>query len=940
MNRFLAALPGRRCAPFVGAIALACSCSATVAHAAPQAWSQLLSARDPARITAFGEGDRLPGFARDPAGSVRAWLALQRPDAVRPGIDTLIVTEQRHWQGAELFRIEQWSAGLPVLDAEARVLVAADGRILGVVGRLYDRLAPSAAGREAAPARAWAGADWARGAHLEAVQRALARTSAGDRVVDLVSLRDAAGVPRRIVADAADGRRWRDEESAAHAVGRVYGRDGADSLRDVPLERLGGDGSQLIGRAMRVERLGAPVLSRPDGDFRFTPSDPDTTPFDQVQAYDAADHYLHEMIAPLGPLGNNDTIVVRVHVPLYPSVATTTGRFVQMGEPIPGFSRDPVKGRDIMTHEVQHAVTFSFGVHNTGPNREAAALHEALSDYFAASYTNDAAIGEWVYPLFPNGVTRVRTDPAVFCYANYDHVSFGGVATGSPWANGMILSSALWDLRDRIGRSADSLVFESLALLPSEPVWGQFATALLLADRTVHGGRFADAIVQVCSARGIIGQVDVLVNGPRRLSPGAAGDYHLSATGLVGQAVWSVVRYHDAAPEETPVVIATGDSVRVREDDDFELRIASASAWGDSVRVAFRVDVRPPQAAILGPTTVVRADTITFRATVQGAGALSRIWWLFPTGGVNRVLGFADSVRVASASPYQLKLEVSDVLGRTVSAFLNVRPIDARLEGPVSLAPGASGEYALFVNGLNVTTATSWETRPWCDGAPCGAWQPLTARSAAMWRPEHDGEVRASYDVPGAGTLRESLFVNVDLPAVLIAGPFAPADGGTGSEYHAVVRGLPTQQLRWFRRAQPGGAEALAGEGRTFVLRDGEACALRLESTDKLGRVANVGAEIDADGTLRIPGLATAVSLRLATSASGEQTLVYAFPAGDRARVVLYDIAGREIARLADGTANAGSHAVRVPKGLAPGVYLARFTWRERALSQRVLIVP
>ena len=49
--------------------------------------------------------------------------------------------------------------------------------------------------------------------------------------------------------------------------------------------------------------------------------------------------------------------------------------------------------------------------------------------------------------------------------ANYDKLAFAGAPASTSWANGMILSSALWDLRGAIGAAADSLVLESMDYL-------------------------------------------------------------------------------------------------------------------------------------------------------------------------------------------------------------------------------------------------------------------------------------------------------------------------------------------------------------------------------------------------------------------------------------------------------------------------------------------
>ncbi len=65
----------------------------------------------------------------------------------------------------------------------------------------------------------------------------------------------------------------------------------------------------------------------------------------------------------------------------------------------------------------------------------------------------------------------------------------------------------------------------------------------------------------------------------------------------------------------------------------------------------------------------------------------------------------------------------------------------------------------------------------------------------------------------------------------------------------------------------------------------------------------------------------------------------YEVPAGP-VRLALYDVLGREVAVLEDGPVAAGSHRASVAAGsLAPGVYVARLTSADRALTRTVTIV-
>jgi minor extracellular serine protease Vpr len=69
-------------------------------------------------------------------------------------------------------------------------------------------------------------------------------------------------------------------------------------------------------------------------------------------------------------------------------------------------------------------------------------------------------------------------------------------------------------------------------------------------------------------------------------------------------------------------------------------------------------------------------------------------------------------------------------------------------------------------------------------------------------------------------------------------------------------------------------------------------------------------------------------------------TLPFELPAPGLARLAVYDVLGREVARLVDGPLPAGRHTARLEGGaLASGVYLVRLEAGGEALTRRVLLV-
>ena len=458
-----------------------------------------------------GASFALAGGRVSPAAAAQAWVTSQSAAfGLQAGVDEArLEREEPLAGGGRRVLLRQFWRGLPVVGADARAIVDGEGRLRFVAAGFARELgAPRepAIAREQAVARA---AD-ATGTALERpgsrATLGVQRRADGDHLVWTVAFTRADGSPGTAIVDAVNGDVLDVDAGIAHAVVRVYPTDPRQPLAELELRRL------LPGPPLRSNTFGIddalypPVVPVDPDDYRLTPDNP---AFDQVNLYWHVDHYLHDFLAPLGYPGPPDSLIVRLHFPLNPEVARTSENVITFGGPIPGFCREPSRAHDIVYHELTHAVLYGFGIQPGGPHREANALHEGLADYFTAALTGDPAIGEWAYLTFPDGVTRLDQLAPPWDYAHYDRVAYGGGGLSSPWANGMILGSGLWDLRRQIGAASDSIVLESLVYLPTVPDWSQFANAMLQADLDHHGGRFSNAIVQQFVHRKIIGDAAV-----------------------------------------------------------------------------------------------------------------------------------------------------------------------------------------------------------------------------------------------------------------------------------------------------------------------------------------------------------------------------------------------------------------------------------------------
>ena len=891
------------------------------------------------------------GLARltgDPIVALRSRLGAAFGSQWRPGVDSLDILPLPDFHGLHRLRVRQFWNGLPVLEREGLVVSDAGGAIHSAFGRLAPGIAPEVPATEMTETAARLRALTLRGADARTSRvtatRLVARAGERDRIAWAIELHDAVtGEARRVLIDAASASVLRDECLSAHAVGTVCDADPRGGYHDVTLERLAGGGTSLRADKLGVvPAAGYPVVS-PTGDFRFTPTTPDTTAFDQVNAYHHADAFLHGFLEPLGYVPHYDSLVVRVQAPLYPSVALTTENYVALGNPIPGYANDVAKGQDEIGHELQHTVTYGFGIQPTGFHREASALHEALSDYMAAAWTGDPSLGEWVYIPYPGGVTRVDLPSDTFRYTNYDHVRFGGVEAGTGWANSMILSGALWALRTAIGRSADSLALEALAYLPREPLWSDFADAMLVADRDHHGGRLHRAILAPLREREILGSSTAGLAGPDALAPGQTGWWNVHAISAAGVPRWEVQHYRDALPFGPAETVGFGASLHYGDMHDFELKVVVPGEWTDSLSATTFVSVESPAIAIVGPHVAAHGIALSYHSIKQGAGPLTVTWWRtrFIDGAPRtELLGFSDSLTLQADAAFRLEAKVSDGLGRSARAAIDVNWLSVDTVLPATLRRGERATLQAVISGAALRPEIRWDRRDWADGAPAGDWTLLARGVTASFVPQHDLEVRCEASVDSVVVYERQGFVNVDLPDVSLGGPLVPEGAGGGLEFFAQWRGLPTQTFRWFARGLENGAlERELGIGTRLRVTERPPYVLRVASLDKLGRGSTSAAIVNADGVMSTPGVPMPLRLEVVRSAQAAPSLLFTMPYPSRVHVGLFDVAGREVAVLADGSWPAGARARALPAGLPQGLYLARAVWDGPALTRRVVVL-
>lgn len=868
--------------------------------------------------------------------AVAAWCgrAPGVPDANGASFEVLGVMRDR---GVTHVLIGRRWQGFRVVPERVRLSFSGDGRLLLAAGSFSPLPSELAATRIDALAACGSAARSGRGEPLGGDAEAVVHADrAGARRAWRVPCAEGGTGAAAVIVDATTGEAIDSESPPVHAACLAYDPDPRSPLAEHDLPWLAGDGSWLRTPWMIVEGAQQERLFRPDGDFRVVPTTPDTTMFDHGNAAWQVGRYLHGFLAHLGYPGPPDTIVVRVKLDLSPYVAVTTGRFVLIGNPVAGFTGDAGKAADLMLHEAQHAVTNGFGIEGAGEHREANALHEGLSDYMAAAATGDPAIGEWLYLPYPSGATRVDMPASEFRFENYDFVRFGSASVGTSWANSMIISGALWDLRGTIGESADSLVLEALPFLSPRPMFAEFANALIVADRTFHAGRFVDAIRAAMTGRGIRSALAIVLDGPLLLAPGQAGTFRVRPTGLAsGAAAW-FTRSVDAAgvPGEW-VSAGSGDSISAGSDGDFDVRVTLAGIWGDTASAVQSVSVTPPLSWIEAPPVLPAGRPARLHAGTRGVAPFTYSWFV-QVGGNWLPAGSNADLQLTPTSTMRLRVAVRDQLGRTSGAEARIRTVRATLTAPSRALPGAPVEASVSVDTLVVGLRVAWWLRRWCNGAPCAApAESIGAADTTSFAIAEDARLTAVLTLPWGTSFAESTLVIRNAPTIAVQGPVAV---GAAISYSATTTTVAASWFDWFLRpGSPSAQPQYIGTGPTILVSTAPPWGLTARVTDMYGRAADttvvfLGKVVDAES-------GAAFALAVSRAADGFELRLSAPRAGP-ARVDVLDVAGRRVASPWSGVLDGQGRSVRwAADGAASGLYFVRLAWGDRTMVRRIALV-
>jgi len=316
---------------------------------------------------------------------------------------------------------------------------------------------------------------------------------------------DGSGGPVEVEAilDQATGAVVAVRDARLHAVGSAQVFDpnpiassGLADLRDgdptanfrvwVDLERLDGQG-QLHGHHVEVNSDREPRANSSDLVFDYLPYDPR---FEEAMAYYHGDSSL-ELVDSYGFMGLFAVpLLIRVHgTQLDNSWYSRRSKEIVFGDG----GVDDAEDADIIIHESGHAIHDALA-----PGFEGAdmfAISEGFSDFWAASMTGDACVGDWDATSYSPPCLRSTDNTAIYPQD----------LTASPHRNGLIFGGLFWDLRNAIGKAnSERLALSTLVELGPRGQWDRVGASVLRA--AVRLNLDADPISRILVGRGLLDQ--------------------------------------------------------------------------------------------------------------------------------------------------------------------------------------------------------------------------------------------------------------------------------------------------------------------------------------------------------------------------------------------------------------------------------------------------
>jgi Zn-dependent metalloprotease len=167
--------------------------------------------------------------------------------------------------------------------------------------------------------------------------------------------------------------------------------------------------------------------------------------------------------------------------------------------------RDSSLDGDIVHHEYGHGVSNRLvgGPQNTTclSGVQSGALGEGWSDYWAITFYNNGAVGDYSTGN-PNGIRRAKyAVPAASVHDSYADLGVGGFQVHR---DGEVWAATLWDLRTQLGSSkTNRLVEQGMKYTTCSPSFLNARDGILQADQNLNGGANVCKIWTVFAGHGM-----------------------------------------------------------------------------------------------------------------------------------------------------------------------------------------------------------------------------------------------------------------------------------------------------------------------------------------------------------------------------------------------------------------------------------------------------
>jgi len=259
-----------------------------------------------------------------------------------------------------------------------------------------------------------------------------------------------------------------------NATGRVFEQNPNNGgLIEPELLHLSGDGTRLNGQYATTYRYISEgniqtAIPDSDGNFLYNPSStqPDfEDPFVEVQSYYHVDRIVDYFVTTHGYTQTRGPLTVLTNyyqgstsspTPYDNAAYDGENWTLTIGQ---GSTADFGYDATIIYHEVGHSVIDSiaqlliFGGDKYGMILMPGAIHEGVSDYFAASLLDDPNMNEYIY------IGRNLQN---------DHKCPEDMI-GEPHQDGLVVGGTLWDIRELLGKEiSDRIVYRALFGLPQD----------------------------------------------------------------------------------------------------------------------------------------------------------------------------------------------------------------------------------------------------------------------------------------------------------------------------------------------------------------------------------------------------------------------------------------------------------------------------------------